>query len=194
VEARITLTGTAALLMNNARTANPLTKEAKALKELTGKRNKTDQDHAEIFRVGQAGSLYHDSVIGPYLPADNIWRSLHEGAKKHRLGKKVEEGVLILTDVNPLSYKGPREISGLWADEKFRFMAFRVTGTGSRRVRVPFCRPIFREWQADAQLMLDDSIIDLAEFRLIAETAGARIGLGDWRPRYGRYTATVEPS
>ena len=189
---RITLTGTSALIMNNARTANPLDPAAKALKALTGKRNKTDADHAEIYRVGHSGSLYHDSDIGPYLPGDNIWKSLQEGAMKHRMGPKIKEGVIITTDVNPLSYAGPRDVNGIWANENFQYINFRVTGTGSRRVRVSFCRPIFREWKVAAEGTLDDNIIDLAELRLIAETAGQRVGVCDWRPRYGRFTAKVE--
>jgi hypothetical protein len=189
---RITITGTSGLIMNNARTSNPLDPAAKALKALTGKRNKTDADHLEIFRVGHLGALYHDADVGPYLPSDNIWKALLEGAMKHRMGPKIKEGVVITTEVNPLAYRGARDVNGIWADENFRFYASRVTGSGARRVRVPFCRPIFREWKASADGTLDDGIIDLAELRLIAETAGQRIGIGDWRPRFGRFTAKVE--
>jgi hypothetical protein len=189
---RITLTGTSALIMNNARLANPLDPAAKALKVATGKRTKTDQDHEEIFRLGHAGSMYHDADAGPYLPADNIWKALQEGGKKHRLGQKVTEGVLILTDVNPVGYRGQRDQDSLWANENFRFINMRVTGSGSQRKRVPFCRPIFREWKTEADGTIDEAIIDLAELRLIAETAGQRVGICDWRPRYGRFTAAVE--
>jgi hypothetical protein len=189
---RITITGTTPLIQNNPRTANPLDPAAKAMKALTGKRNKTDADHEELYRVGQSGSLYHDRDIGPFLPGDNIWKSLLEGARKHKLGKKIEEGVIITTDVNPLAYTGPRDVNGLWADENFRYINFRVTGSGSRRSRVSFCRPIFREWRTAADGIFDEHIIDLAELRLIAETAGQRVGICDWRPRYGRYTAAVE--
>jgi hypothetical protein len=189
---RVTLTGTSALIMNNARMANPLDPATKAYKAVSGKRSKTEQDLEGVFRLGHAGAMYHDGDVGPYLPADNIWKSLQEGAKKHRLGQKVTEGVIILTDVNPIAYKGPRDIPGLWSDENFRFMSMRVTGTGSQRKRVPFCRPVFREWHTDCTGTLDDSIIDLDEFRLIAETAGSRVGVCDWRPRYGRFSAVVE--
>jgi hypothetical protein len=188
---QITLTGITPLIMNNARTANPLDPAAKALKALTGKRNKTDADHEELYRVGHAGSLYHDPDIGPYIPGDNIWKSVLEGARKHKLGKKVEEGVIITTDVNPVAYTGPRDVSDLWADTNFRYINFRVTGSGARRVRVSFCRPIFRQWRVAADGIADDHIIDLAELRLIAETAGQRVGICDWRPRYGRFDATV---
>lgn len=189
---RITINGTSPLIMNNARLANPLDPATKALKPFSGKQKKTDQDLETIFRLGHAGAMYHDGDVGPYLPADNVWKALQEGAKKHRLGQKVTEGVIILTDVNPVAYRGPRDIGGLWAEENFRFMAMRVTGSGSQRKRVPFCRPVFREWRAEADGTLDEAIIDLAELQLIAETAGSRVGLCDWRPRYGRFTATVE--
>lgn len=189
---RITLSGTSPLIMNNARLANPLDPAAKVLKQLTAKRSKTDQDHEDIFRAGHAGALYLDADIGPYLPADNIWKSLYEGALKHRMGPKIKEGVVLITNINPLAYRGPREGDKLWADENFRFMAARVTGAGARRVRVPFCRPIFRSWSTEADGILDPGIIDVQELRQIAETAGSRIGLGDWRPRYGRYTAEIK--
>lgn len=189
---RITLTSTSALIMNNARMANPLDPATKAYKVASGKRTKTDQDLESIFRLGHAGAMYHDGDVGPYLPADNLWKALHEGGKKHRLGQKVTEGIIILTDVNPLAYKGPRDIAKLWDDENFRFMAMRVTGSGSQRKRVPFCRPVFRQWKTEADGTLDESIMDLAELQLIAETAGSRVGVCDWRPRYGRFTAAVE--
>jgi hypothetical protein len=34
--------------------------------------------------------------------------------------------------------------------------------------------------------------LDLSSLKGIVEKAGKFIGLGDWRPRYGRYIATVE--
>lgn len=191
---RITMTGVTGLIMNNARLSNPLDPTVKDIKKLTGKasRDKTDEDREEIMRLEHAGALYHDSDIGPYLPGDNIWRSLQEGATKHRLGSKFEQAVLITTDTNPLAYKGPRDVEALWADENFRFFASRVTGSGRRRVRNPFCRPIFRQWKAEADGTIDPFVLDFDQLRMSAETAGSRIGICDWRPRFGKYTVQVE--
>ncbi len=189
---RITITGTRPLIMNNARMANPLDPAAKAYKAVSGKRSKTDQDLEDLFRLGHVGALYHDPDVGPYLPSDNIWKCLEEGAMKHKLGPKIREGVFIKTDVNPLSYRGQRDAKALSADENFRIISMRVTGSGRSRKRVPFCRPIFREWRAEADGVLDEAILDLAELRLAAETAGQRVGVCDWHPKYGRFTATVE--
>jgi len=184
----ITIEGTAPLLMHNARLANPLDPAAKALKRLTGKRNKTDSEYEELARTEHAGSLYLDPDVGPYLPGDNIWRCLFDAAKKHKRGKLVEQGVFIATTVNPLSYQGPRDAAGLWADENFRHMASVKVGT-SRTMR---CRPAFRAWKTQATGVLDENVLNLEELTQVANTAGELIGLGDWRPRYGRFVATVE--
>lgn len=178
--------------MNNSIMANPLYSGAKAYKAVSGKRNKTEQDIEELFKLGHAGALYIDPDIGPYLPSDNIWKVLEEGGMKHRLGPKIREGVLITTDTNPLSYRGPRDIRGLYAEEGFKIISMRVTGSGRARKRVPFCRPIFREWKTEAEGTLDEAILNLDDLRLAAETAGMRVGVCDWHPKYGRFTATVE--
>ena len=183
----ITITGTAPLLMHNSRLANPLDPAAKALKKVTSKRTKTDEDHEELARLEHAGSLYFDADAGPYIPADNIWRSLYDAAKKSKRGPKVKEGVFIETDVNPLAYRGPRDIDGLWKDENFRHLASAKVA----QQRVMRTRPIFREWRVDAEGVIDPAVIDIEELKQMGETAGHLIGLGDWRPRYGRFMAQV---
>lgn len=173
--------------MHNSRLANPLDPAAKAMKKVTGKRTKTDEDHEEIARLEHQGGMYFDPDAGPYVPADNIWRALYDAAKKTKRGPKVKEGVFISTDINPLAYTGPRTIKGLWEDENFRHLASAKVTTQ----RVMRCRPIFREWAVQAEGDIDVEIIDFTELQAIAETAGDRIGLGDWRPRYGRFTSVV---
>lgn len=185
---RITIEGTDALLMHNARLANPLDPAAKAVKKLTGKRNKTDDDYEELAHVEWTGSFYFDPDVGPYIPGDNIWRSLYDAAKKHKKGPRIKEGVFISTNVNPLAYHGPRTLDGLWADENFKHFASVKVGTS----RTSRCRPMFRKWRTEAQGVLDTAVMDLAELQQVAETAGSLIGLGDWRPRFGRYVAAVE--
>lgn len=187
---RITLEGSGALLMHNARLSNPLDSAAKAIKKVSGKRNKTEDDHFEMAHLEFIGSLYHDKDAGPYIPGDNIWRCLFDAAKKSKRGPKVKEGILITTDVNPLAGYGSsqRDAEKLWADENFRHFASAKVG----QVRVTRCRPIFRKWKVEADGILDANVLDYAELEQIAETAGLLIGLGDWRPKYGRFTAKVQ--
>lgn len=187
IEFTITLTGTAPLLMHNSRLSNPLDPATKALKKVTGKRNKTDDDHEQVARLEFAGGLYLDPDVGPFIPGENIARALVDGAKLTKMGVKVTRGVFISTDVNPLSYNGPRTDDGLW-EAGYRHMASVKVGT-SRLMR---CRPWFPEWRVQADGILDPSVLELDDLATIADNAGSLIGLGDWRPRFGRFTATVE--
>lgn len=185
---RITLTGTAPLLMHNSQLADPLNPIVKEKKKVSSKRTKTDDDHAEMARLEYLGSLYLIPEVGPYLPGQNIERALLDAARISKQGKKIERGIFIQTDENPLSYKGPRAAADLWADENFRLMA----SVKQQTSRIMRCRPMFREWACAAEGILDPSVIDIADLETIATTAGQMIGIGDWRPRYGRFTATVE--
>lgn len=187
IDFTITLTGTAPLLMHNSRLSNPLDPATKALKKVTGKRQKTDDDHEQIARLEFAGGLYLDPDVGPYIPGENIARALVDGAKLTKMGVKVTRGVFISTDVNPLAYDGPRDEQKLW-DAGWRHMASVKIGT-SRTMR---CRPWFPEWRVQADGILDPSVLELDDLAAIADNAGSMIGLGDWRPRFGRFTATVE--
>lgn len=187
MEFTLSITGTTALLMHNAQLCNPLNVTAKAMKTVSGKRKKTDDDHLEMARLEFLGGLYLDPDIGPFIPGENIQRCLVDAARITRDGVKVTRGVFIASDVNPLAYKGPRTASELWADENFRLMS----AAKVQQSRIMRCRPIFREWRTEATGILDTSILDFADFKKIARTAGQLIGLGDWRPRYGRFTVDV---
>jgi len=184
----ITITGTAALLMHNGRLADPLDPAAKALKAVTGKRSKTDADYLEVSRVEFAGALYIDPDVGPYIPADNIWKTLQMAARKSKQGKQIEEGVIITSEVNPIVYPGPRDIPGLWANPNF---IFRKTVVNQRN-RVSRTRPIFQQWRLSADGIYDENVINLDDIRAIAERAGSLVGLCDWRPRFGRFTSEVD--
>jgi hypothetical protein len=185
---RLEVSGVAPLMMHSARLSGPTNEVAVALKKLTGKRNKTLDDHRAVSRLEHAGGLYLDDEVGPYLPGDNLWRALYDAAKKRKMGPMVKEGVIITSVVNPLGYRGPRDAAGLWADPAHVFSVSAKVGTA----RVMRARPIFPDWAVEAEGVLDEAILDPAQLGSIADVAGMVVGLGDWRPRYGRFTAAVE--
>jgi hypothetical protein len=186
IDFTVTFTGTAPLLMHNSRLANPLDPAAKAVKKLTGKRNKTEEDYEHLARVEFSGGLYLDDAIGPYIPGENVMRALVDGAKLTKLGVKVTRGVFVKTDVNPLGYKGPRTDDALWAAGHKHMASVKV---GQQRIMR--CRPWFPEWTVQAEGVLDPAVLELEELVTVADNAGSLIGLGDWRPRFGRFTAKV---
>jgi hypothetical protein len=187
MKVRITLTGTAPLLMHNVRLANPLDPIARAMKETSGKRKKTDEDLERLARLEFEGGLYIDDA-GPYLPGANIEKCIVEGARVTRQGKQVERGLFVTDNEVPLIYDGPRTADGLWADEAYRSM-MSVKIKASRVMR---CRPIFRSWIIEANAEMDGAQLNLDTLQSLASDAGAMVGLGDYRPRYGRFTAEVE--
>jgi hypothetical protein len=185
---RLTIQGDGnGLLVHNARLSDPLDPAAKALKKLSGKRNKTEEDHLQLSRVEFEGGLYFDDVVGPYIPDQNIFRALVDGAKLTKMGVKVTRGLFLTTQVNPLAYNGPRDVEGLWAAGNVHKASVKV-GTQ----RVVRTRPWFREWGVEVEGFLDPSVMELAELQAVADNAGRFIGMGDWRPRFGRFNASVE--
>lgn len=185
---RITITGTAPLLMHNGRLANPLDPSTQALKALTSKRKKTDDDLSDIARAEFLGGLYIDPDVGPFIPGENIERTIRDGATLTKNGMNVKRGLFIETGVNPLAYAGPRTAEALWDDQNFRL----IRTVTNQQNRVPRTRPIFTDWRTSAEGSLDETILDFRTLGGIVEQAGMYVGLGDWRPRYGRFTAELE--
>jgi hypothetical protein len=188
MKVRMNITGSTALLMHNARLSDPLDPITKRLKEVSSKRTKTDDDQERMARIEFEGGLYFDEAAGPYIPGINIHRCLVEAAKLNKLGRHVERGVIALDEVCPVGYHGPRAIDEMWADKNF-VSRLSVGVTTSRVMRT---RPMFRTWVTEADFLVDNGQIDLPTFTEIAEKAGVMIGLGDYRPRFGRFEAVVE--
>lgn len=164
---------------------------AKRLKALNSKRVKTDDDRMDIARVEFEGSLYFDAEVGPFIPAQNLFRSLVCGARLTKAGKKIERGLVMTDFMLPLVYSGPRTVDGLWGDGASEFVDIRPVTV--QRQKVDRCRPIFRSWLVEAEALIDPKVIEFDEFMAVAATAGAMEGLGDFRSMYGRYSAEVEP-
>ncbi len=192
MDLRLDVIGTKPLLMHNARLADPLDPIAREIKKITRKgAKKTDDDHAEISRLGFLGGLYCDEHIGPYLPGDNFFRMLIDAGKKVRLGTAVKEGVIVMSDVNPLKYSGPRDPEKLWANGGFAYRrAAKVpknTGPLVQRTRPRFPK----DWETSAAIYLDTDVLDLDNLKQLIEIGGSLVGLGDWRPKFGLFTGTL---
>jgi hypothetical protein len=176
--------------MHSAQAASPSNKFAKAMKEFSSKRTKTDEDRAAMARIDWEAALYYDEEIGPYIPGENIFACLLGGARITKNGKKIERGLSIETFQAPLFYAGPRDKEALWGDGESPFVDYRTVRIGQQRVER--CRPWFPEWEFTADFVLDYSIMELEEFERIAADAGRFEGLGDFRRMYGRFDAKVE--
>jgi hypothetical protein len=177
------LTSSAPLIQHNGQTADPLNKYTKLLKQISSKRAKTDADHEEMARIEFYASLYM-SEDGPIIPNFMIDALIVNGAKKSKEGQVAKSGCFCLEHAK-LDYKGPRKTEELWKDESFHFS--RIVRIGQSRVSR--MRPIFNEWSAIINLHVEDTMVNTSRVDEWLNAAGTQVGLGDWRPQYGRFTA-----
>jgi hypothetical protein len=175
------ITGLCPLLMHNGSLADPKNSFSQAIRPISGKRLKTEADYEEMAKLEFLGSLYL-SKGEPCIPGELLEAAMLEGAKKRKRGPQARAGI-ICDKMFPLEYTGPRDPLALWEDARFRF----VKGVRVQRNRVIRTRPKFDEWSFDAELSYDPTLLNPKELREIAEVAGQTVGLGDWRPRFGRF-------
>lgn len=187
----IEMAGTQPLLMHNIRLADDQDPYVKAIKELTAKKTrKTEDDKQEIDRLSFLGGMYWDEELGPYIPAENIFRCLMEAGALTRDGKKIERGVVFHQSRAALHYDGPREPDILWGEDgKSRYVDRRMVAV--QRQRIPRVRPIFPDWSASISVEIDTEVIDHPSFESIVSKAGRMIGLGDYRRFYGKFDGKV---
>lgn len=177
------LTSSAPLIQHNGRTVNPLDEYTKQLKAVSSKRTKTDADHLEMARIEFLAGLYLDEKDGPIVPTHCIDAMLVEASKKQRRGKDAK-AALITDNHAVLEYEGPRTAAELWEDKNFRLS----TNVRVQSARVVRTRPIFRDWKTTVTVNYDDEVINIGDLDDWFTLAGRAVGIGDWRPQYGRFT------
>lgn len=175
--------GIAPLLMHNGQLADPLNKFARAMKALTAKRKKTDADFEQIAKLEFMGGLYLDERGRPAIPGELIEGVLRDGAKKSRQGKDAQCGI-ISDGVWPLIFNGPKEVDALWADERYRDSR----GVVIKRNRIMRMRPVFPAWELEFNVSFQDEVANADQVAKWLVDAGQFVGLGDFRPRFGRFT------
>jgi len=181
------LVGKSPLLMHSDRFSNPLDPLTKQHKELTSKRKKTDEDHEAIAMSEWTGAMYYDEKVGPFIPGIMVEAALREGAKLQKLGKSVQRGVMVVEDKIKLEYDGPRSLDKMAKD--IRFIDSRREKV--QQARLQRCRPKFDEWQLEFTLMFNAEVLDKRSIVKALEDAGAMCGIGDFRPRFGRFEVKV---
>lgn len=180
--------GRGPLMLHSERTVNPFDPLTKAMRAVSKKRNKTDDDLAEMARIEFMTGIYYSEESGVHVPGYNILACLRSGAKLRKLGAAVQRGVIVHEDEVPIEYDGPRTPEALFADEERRFVDVRGVKIGQQKVMR--CRPIFRQWACTFTAIIDETILDNDQVLMCLQDAGRYCGLGDYRPRFGRFEVT----
>lgn len=188
MQIRIRLVGERPMLMHNGRLANPIDPYVRELKKYTAKRKKTDDDHARIMELEARAAAYEteDGFLG--LPTDNVWRSFYDASTAYRRGADLKRALIPVTDVVPLEVDGERVLVDVflkdWQNIDYRSVAV-------SRNRTMRSRPIVRNWSCVHEFELLQDILDIEVLHPILERAGRVVGVGDFRPRFGTYTAEI---
>lgn len=178
----IPIEGVTPLLMHNGDLANrnnPYAREMSAINKK--KTRRTDEDFERLEQLEFLGGLWLENGK-PCLPADAIHALVIAGARKTRSGKVAEAGVWC-DESSPLEYDGPKDVEKLYADKSF------VDQRGVRvsTARIIRTRPIFRKWKAVVKLSFDPTQTNETDVVSWVRTAGEQVGIGDYRPRFGRF-------
>ena len=183
---KCTIEGLCPTILNNGQKANPLNDFAREMKAILSTKKRgavlSDDQAEELARIEFLGSLYVDDNGVPCWPGENIESMFLSAAKKQRRGDDCKIGLLV--DGNwPLIYDGPKNAEGLWKDKRFR----KVCMARNKGVPVLKCRPIFNQWRLSFVVSFDPDVLDARTIESWLEIAGSRVGLSDWRPKFGRF-------
>lgn len=179
----IKIRGTRPILLHADTACDPLSEAAITMKRMTKRKDKaTEEAQSDIARAEWLAGVYSDED-GIYLPTWNLIRSFQDAARLSKAGKLIERGVTAVSD--RAHFIGlPKKIDKLVSDPTYRDRRAVKVGTA----RVIRTRPrIPTGWRIDVDLAYVDTMIDADSIREFAITAGALIGVGDFRQRFGRF-------
>jgi hypothetical protein len=176
--------------MHNGELANPFYHWTKTIKAQTGKRGKTDSEQMELARMEFCGGLYQRSDGTIYLPSENIEAAVALGVSKvaRKIGKKNVRAMFFVDGDGDFDFDGknPTDANKLFEDKNFVLTKMVKVGNA----RVPRTRPVFRSWSAKFKMLYFEDQINVDILKDAVAAAGRLVGLGDWRPKYGRYIVT----
>lgn len=174
------------LIMHNGLLADPLNTYSSAIKKISGKGSKklTESDHAEMQALEWDGGLYWDDEIGLFIPSDNIERCVVQGAMKSRRGKDFQAACLCQDVVIPLDHPMKGKSKDAMRSNPDYTLRKSVRIKDSRIMRV---RPRVPEWSITFNLEYDEGVVSAGDIQAALVNAGTLVGLGDWRPKYGRF-------
>lgn len=189
----VTLTGLRPLKTHNAQLANPLNQIVIEMKKLTSLRKKTEEHHRQISDLEFLGGLYLDENQRPVVPSHMIEGMLYEAAKVYRKGKDIKGALDVLDDalIEHSDSNPEKLVSNLTAEQLLKKPSYRVMPCVKvQQARIIRTHPFFRYWRFTFTMQLDTEMVEESMFKDICIVGGRRIGLGDYRPKFGKFELT----
>lgn len=181
---KVVISGDAAL-QHNGQAVDPLNKYAKAMREIhkDKARKGTEEGIVALGNVEYEASLYLDAKGRVIWPSRVLEACIAAGAKRTKEGKSALAAMFVDTD-GVLEYEGgPLSVAKLIASEDHRL----TVGVRIQQSRLMRVRPFFKNWTASFEVSVLGEQVNTSTLTTWIENAGSFCGLGDWRPRYGRF-------
>lgn len=172
------------VLMHNAQTANPLNPFTKALKAISGKRNKTEADHLAMARIEYEAGLYLNDKREVIIPGRVFEACIAEGAKKSKEGKVALSTTIVENDAVVSYDGGPLTVEELLDSEEHKLVVPVKVGMA----KIMRTRPLFHNVTGTFTVSLQTELANPTQLERWITDCLNQVGIGDWRPRYGRGT------
>lgn len=166
-DVKVKIVGIAPLLMNKFKMEKP--DETKAKRRDEQYSPETDAENA----------LYKDEKIGVYAPSTWLEASLRETAKEFKGRGKASLKATILSSVFIEPEKIPLH--------KKTYDEIDIRPVVIQRNRVAKGRPRFNSWELEFSIKFDEKRVRKDTLKQILDEAGATKGIGDYRPKFGRF-------
>jgi len=135
-------------------------------------------------------SLYYDDTLGIYQPAVHIEAAMITAAASEKIAGKgnktykdmFKAAVFVTPEKIPHGITG--DLDGLVKKGRLLVDRQRVT---INKAAVERLRPRFEEWELSFDIEVHSDQISAAVVKKILTHAGAYIGIGDFRPKFGRF-------
>ena len=127
-------------------------------------------------------SLYFDDEIGCYIPSKQLRAGLVKAAVnfkvKGRMGKTYKDMVNATIEIEPDKIPLGKKTFDYNHQEFVKI----------QRNQILRSRPAFKKgWEAEFSLLVLDDQMQKEILKEIVEYAGKFVGIGDWRPHFGRF-------
>ena len=188
---KVELTGIRPIILHNGLLADPTNPIVLQQKAITAKKSKkTDADNLELARLEWFGGLYLSESGRICIPSDNIERCIQQGGQKQRIGKDVQAGVFV--SEAEVEIKHPdiagKKIEKLYGDPRFTIRK----GVKIQTSRIIRIRPMIPTgWTLTFTVEFDETLVNARNLEQAILDAGTYVGLGDWRPKFGRFTHEI---
>lgn len=183
---RYTISGNT-LLINNPQSVDVFNKYAKAKKQITGKRKKTDEDHIELRRLEVESKIYFDKLLKVFIPSSWVMAAI--------AGRSFKQAKISKADIRSSVFTNEEKIKLHYADDHLVNELSDISGNPifvktlllkQGQVKLAKSAPCFKNWSFSSSLVFDPEIIDESSLIQILKSAALYGGFGDFRPTYGR--------